>query len=271
MIARTHLRAVLDGRRDLTSSSYVVRFRLLQPMAPPDPGQFVMIRPEYGDSPFWGRPYSVAGFGVDDDEFRLELMIKVVGPGTALWRNLPLGSGALIVGPLGRGFRLEPPPRTAALVAGGIGLPPLLFALPRLGAGGSRCDLYAGATTAAELLEAEPCEKAATATGGRLITTTDDGSAGEGGLITEALERRLDGGTRYDLVLACGPTPMLRAVAELCERRNLEAQLAMEERMGCGMGVCLGCTVHRRDGSNLRLCREGPVLDAREIAWEAPC
>jgi dihydroorotate dehydrogenase electron transfer subunit len=271
MVARTHIRAVLDGRRDLTPTSYIADFRLLQPMARPDPGQFVMIRPEHGDTPFWGRPYSVAGFESDERGGRLELMIKVVGAGTALWRDLPLGCGARVVGPLGNGFKLDPPPRTAALVAGGIGLPPLLFALPRLGAAGARCDLFSGAVSAQELLEPERCARAATATGGRFVATTDDGSAGEPGLVTEALARSLDGGAAYDLVMACGPTPMLRAVGELCERHGLEAQLAMEERMGCGMGVCLGCTVHHRDGSNLRLCREGPVLNARDIQWEAPC
>ncbi len=271
MVARIDVAAVLESRSRLTPTCYVARFRLPRGMPRPAPGQFVMVRPAQGEPPFWRRAYSVAGFSEDGAGALLELMVKVVGPGTALWLELPLGTRALLLGPLGNGFRLEPAAARVALVAGGIGLPPVRFAIPRLAANRSRCDLYLGALTAAEVLDPEGCRRDLATVDGELVVATDDGTAGEAGRVTEVFERHLEGGVDYDLVLGCGPMPMLRALAAVTARRGLPAQLALEERMGCGVGVCLGCIVPTADGSHVRLCTEGPVLDAAAVDWEVVC
>ena len=128
---------------------------------------------------------------------------------------------------------------------------------------GAPFELYLGATTAAELLLVERCR---TAAGGRLVLTTDDGSAGEAGTVVAALARRLDAGARYGRVLGCGPDPMLRAAARLARERGLEAELSLEEPMACGVGVCLGCVVELADGRYVPSCKEGPVFRVADLA-----
>jgi dihydroorotate dehydrogenase electron transfer subunit len=269
MVPRTDRSAVLTARRQLTPATYAVRFQLEGPFPHPVPGQFVMLEIPGGSGTFWRRAYSIAGWGETADGPWLEMMIKVVGPGTAHWRTAPLGSPGRILGPLGNGFPVEEVSGPVAMVAGGIGLPPLLYAMAGLAPRGVRCDLYLGAATAAELIEPEGCARAAAETGGAFVAATDDGSAGEEGLVTEALRRRLEGGERYGALWACGPNPMLRALARLSAEQGIPAWLSMEERMACGLGVCLGCVVPAPDGAHLRVCREGPVFPADAIHWEA--
>jgi len=269
MTRRTDVAGTLLDRRELTPTSFRLRFALAQEMARPLPGQFVMIRPEHGENPFWRRAFSVSGFDTRDGRNVLELMIKAVGPGTALWRRLPPGTPVEVLGPLGNGFSIDRAEGSIALVSGGIGLPPLAYAVPDLQRRGCRCDLFLGAASAAELIDREGCRRLVAATGGRVIPATDDGSAGEAGLVTEVLERRLAAGERYDTVLACGPMPMLRALAAVTERWSIRAEFALEERMACGVGVCLGCILPTADGGHLRVCREGPVVEPARIDWES--
>ncbi|MCG6962216.1 MAG: dihydroorotate dehydrogenase electron transfer subunit [Acidobacteria bacterium] len=271
MVTRSDLAATLAQRSRLTPTCYSVRFAFDAAIPTAVPGQFVMLRPEQGDRPFWGRAYSIAGTGASDTQPTMELMIKTVGPGTALWEQLPLGTRARIVGPLGVGFPCLPAPRSVALVAGGIGLPPLLFAAHRLAGTDARCDLYLGAATAAELIEPQRCRAAAEATGGQLFPVTDDGTAGEAGLVTEALQHRLAEGRRYTAIWACGPMPMLRAATQVGERWDVPVHVALEERMACGVGVCLGCIIPTSDGAHIRTCSEGPVVDGSLIDWETAC
>lgn len=269
MVPRADRSAVLIARRQLTPGTYAVRFQLEGPFPAPRAGQFVMLAIEGSDLPFWRRAYSIAGFGEGIDGPWLELMIKIVGAGTAHWRTAPMESRARILGPLGRGFPVEEATGSIAMVAGGIGLPPLLHAISELTQRGVRCDLYLGASTAAELIEPESCARAVAETGGRFFACTDDGSAGEGGLVTEVLGRHLDSGEAYEAIWACGPNPMLRALARLSAKRGVPAWLSMEERMACGVGVCLGCIAPAPGGEHVRVCTEGPVLPAAAIDWEA--
>jgi dihydroorotate dehydrogenase electron transfer subunit len=156
-------------------------------------------------------------------------------------------------------------------VAGGIGLPPVLFAAERLAAACTSFDLFLGAATSGELLLVERCAGAVAAVGGELILATDDGSRGRRGFVTEGLAQRLDHGVAYVSILACGPTPMLAALTALAHARGLDAQLSLEEPMACGVGVCLGCVVEVSDGRRVASCKEGPVFRVRELAerwWE---
>jgi len=169
--------------------------------------------------------------------------------------------------PLGRGFNLDAAADgRPALVAGGIGLPPVLFAAQRLAEQGVGFDLFLGAVTAAELLEVSRCRAITDAVGGELILTTDDGSAGEAGFVTAALCRRSAQGRRYPRVLACGPDPMLQAVARWASEAGAVAELSLEEPMACGVGVCLGCVVELADGRRVAACKEGPVFEAARLA-----
>ncbi len=262
MVPRRDVTARLLRRRELSPTTYSATFQVDAPLPHPRPGQFVMLGAPGMERPFWRRAFSIASLA--DDE--LEVMVRVVGPGTAYWRRAPEGTPATVLGPLGNGFSIDPGGGRIALVAGGIGLPPLLLAAQEAARAGRPADLYLGAATSSEVLDRDRCRAAAAAAGGTLVITTDDGSEGEPGLVTEALERRLHA---YDLVLACGPLPMLRAVARLAERNGIPAELAMEERMACGVGVCLGCIVPRAGGGHARVCADGPVFGAGELDWEA--
>ena len=226
---------------------------------PPDPrpGQFYMLAAAEGwggsadGRPYLPRAFSYARARMSDAGVRLEFLLEAIGPGTERLASLATGDGLAIVGPLGVGFRTEEQDRAALLVGGGIGSAPLLClhdALP--GARvllGFRSALHA---RAAELFD-------------EVRLATDDGSAGRAGLVTDLLREELerDPGAR---VFACGPPPMLEAVRLICAESGVPAQLALESGMACGFGACFGCVVPTRDGY-LRLCLEGPVLDAERL------
>jgi len=142
----------------------------------------------------------------------------------------------------------------------------VLFAAERLASFNVPFDLYLGAAASSELLEVGRCQAAAEVVRGELVLATDDGSRGEPGFVTSALERRLDAGRRYLRALACGPTPMLGALAQLAMARGLEAEISLEEPMACGVGVCLGCVVELEDGRLVPSCKEGPVFSVTRLA-----
>ena len=266
MIARRDLITRLQSRSELSPTCFRLELASGQPFAA-DPGQFGMLACGDGLDPLLRRPFSLGGVRADGGGAVIELLVKEVGKGTALLRRLPLDCELRLLAPLGSAFTLAAAGRLA-LVAGGIGLPPLLFAAERLAALGAPFDLYLGAATAVELLELERCATAVAAAGGELVVTTDDGSRGEQGFVTAALAARIAGGRAYARALACGPTPMLAALTRLAREVGLEAELSLEEPMACGMGVCLSCVVERADGYRLPTCTHGPVVSTAALAPE---
>lgn len=231
-------------------------------------GQFVMLGlPDLG-AMLIRRPFSVARVhpAPGRDAHSFDVLYKVFGNGTRSLSRLVAGDRAALLGPLGRGFQLPSEPTELILLAGGIGNAIFPLLLQQLGERARSAHMIFGArsrsdlTLLAWLQERCPVE-----------ITTEDGSLGETGRVTAPLQRRLDTpSTVPRLVLACGPHPMLRAVAQLCEARAVPCQVAMEETMACGFGVCLGCVVPTRNPRDeferfVRVCCEGPVFDSREI------
>jgi dihydroorotate dehydrogenase electron transfer subunit len=263
MIARRDHRVRVIARRDLSPTCFALELLTAEPLEAV-PGQFGMLTCGEGLDPLLRRAFSLAAVRRHGAGSIVEMLLKEVGRGSGALRRLAEGAALQLIAPLGNGFTLAAPSTPpVALVAGGIGLPPVLFAAERMAVVGAPFDLYVGATTAAELLLVERCRAAA---GDRLVLATDDGSAGEHGTVVAALERRLDAGTSYARVLACGPDPMLRAAARLARRRGLDAELSLEEPMACGVGVCLGCVVELADGRYVPSCKEGPVFRAADLA-----
>jgi len=252
------------SRTDLSPTCFHLTLATPEPVVA-EPGQFGMVSCGEGLDPLLRRAFSLAGVVAKGSGSEVELLVKEVGKGTALLRRAVPGTELRLLAPLGRGFTLEGG-APAALVAGGIGLPPVLFAAEAMAALGVRFDLFLGATTAAELLEVERCARACEAAGGTLVVTTDDGTRGERGLVVAALERRLAAGHRYARVLACGPTPMLAALTLLARERGVPTEVSLEEPMACGVGVCLGCVVELGDGRFVSACREGPVFPVERLA-----
>ncbi len=266
MIARRDVPARLVERRELSPTCFSLLLATMERL-PAEPGQFGMLSCGQGLDPLLRRPFSVAGVRPLGSGWGVELLVKEVGRGTAWLRRAPLGTILELLAPLGHGFNLEAAASTrAALVAGGIGLPPVLFAAERLAETGAPFDLFLGAATGDELLEIKRCRAAAGAVGGKLVLCTDDGSVGEPGFVTTALARRFAAGQRWERVLACGPDPMLQALARWSVTEGVVAELSLEEPMACGVGVCLGCVVELADGRRVASCKEGPVFEAARLA-----
>lgn len=266
MIARRDLTVRVAERADLSPTCFRLGLETSEEIDAV-PGQFGMLTCGVGFDPLLRRALSIAGVSRREGFTRVEVMVKEVGRGTNLLRHASVESKLRLLAPLGNGFTLIPVEGVRlGLVAGGIGLPPLLFAAVRLAVAGVAFDLFAGAANGREILEAERCLAAVDAVGGELILTTDDGSAGERGFVTAALERRLDGGRRYGRLLGCGPNPMLAALTRIARERSLPAELSLEEPMACGVGVCLGCVVELDDGRYVASCKEGPVFSVDRLA-----
>jgi dihydroorotate dehydrogenase electron transfer subunit len=227
--------------------------RVADPDGPePEPGQFAMLAAaeRWGggedERPFLPRAFSIARRSHGESHFLLE----DVGPGTRRLCELGAGEQLLLLGPLGRGFAAPPQGRRAILVGGGVGIAPLAILLDSLARPPSVLLGFRDSTRA---------EGAALLPGARIAT--DDGSSGHHGLVTELLEQELAADPAA-VVYACGPAGMLEGVRALCERTATPAQLALEAGMACGFGACFGCVVPRRGGGYLRVCVDGPVIDA---------
>ena len=225
------------------------------------PGQFVSLycRDRQKLLP---RPVSLCG--IDTQAGALRLVYRVTGPGTGTAEFSRLGAGEQIriLGPLGNGFPLaEASGRRIVLAGGGIGIPPLLAAARALTAGGTRPQVVLGYRDVLFLKEDfEACASVQIA--------TEDGSAGWRGNVLDAMN---GAGLEPEVIFACGPRPMLRALAAYAEKRDIPCWISMEERMACGVGACLGCVCETAatDGHshvhNARVCTDGPVFLSREV------
>jgi dihydroorotate dehydrogenase electron transfer subunit len=243
----------------------------------PSPGQFAMLTAveRWGagedERPYLPRAFSYARWHGGEAHFLLE----DVGPGTRRLCELREGEGLWALGPLGKGFAALETSRRALLVGGGVGIAPLAILRDRLGESttvllGFRDRAHAeGAALLApgERADAAPRERAEAADavrGGALIVATDDGSVGPRALVTDLLREQLDRDA-HATVYACGPPAMLEAVRALCTERAIPGRLALEAGMACGFGACYGCVVPKRGGGYLRVCVDGPVVDAAEL------
>ncbi len=236
------------------------------------PGQFAMVSGWPGSDPLLPRPLALFRAGGARGKGTVEFVYKVVGRGTALLSGLHPGAPLAMTLPLGRGFDLDRDGRDWWLVGGGVGFSTVFPAGAALGRRRAGFEMFLGARTRDELPPREwtPGESAP----GRIHPCTEDGTAGYFGRVTDLVRERLAALSAADAarltVLACGPLAMLREIASLAASRGAEAQVALENHMACGFGVCWGCVVAVREGAGTayrRVCREGPVFDAREVAW----
>ncbi|MCZ6829210.1 MAG: dihydroorotate dehydrogenase electron transfer subunit [Gammaproteobacteria bacterium] len=224
---------------------------------PGEPGEFVMVRGDWGCHPVLPRAFSLVESGVTGS-----ILVKAAGPGSDLLIGMNVGDELVVFGPLGNGFSVEPFERRPVLVAGGVGVAPLLFLAQQLAAAGVRSTFLYGARTEHDLPLADDIAAVA-----ELRVTTEDGSVGEKGLITEPLQRVLQEDPKA-IVYSCGPEGMLEAVARVAMAQQVECQVALEAPMACGMGTCKGCAVMTTAGSYKYVCYDGPVFAAGDIYGE---
>lgn len=210
------------------------------------PGQFVDIRLE---NLYLRRPISVC----DRQDDVLTLIYKVVGKGTEVMAALKPGTVLNVLTGLGNGYDLSLSGASPLLLGGGVGVPPLYLLAKELIAQGKKVQVILGFNTAAEVFY----EEAFKALGAEVTVVTADGSYGAKGFVTDVLP------AEYSYYYTCGPLPMLKAVYRACQG---EGEYSFEERMGCGFGACMGCSIKTTDGYK-RVCKDGPVLKKGEIVW----
>ena len=216
-------------------------------------GQFGNI--SVGGTHLLRRPIAVCK--VEGNEVTFCYQIK--GEGTQKLKTMGAGTRLNVLMPLGNGFYVEEEEKKVALVGGGVGVFPLISVLRQYG-GEKEISAYIGYRNKAAVCGVEEFEKAT-----KFVGVTDDGSYGEKMNAVQAFEKDLQTGNRPDVVLACGPTPMLRALKTLVEREALPCYVSLEERMGCGIGACLVCVCDKTDGKKARVCKDGPVFNAKDV------
>lgn len=280
------LKAKIIENKKITQSFYKMRIESVYLAKNSKPGQFIEAKCSDGNEPLLRRPLGVHRILKDE----IEILYEVVGKGTELLSGKKTGGYLDIIGPLGNGFKIlsgvYSDKRPAVLVGGGVGIAPLLALAQKL-----VCKVHSrqsivhrkkvyiliGAKTREHIL----CKKEFKALGAEVIISTEDGSDGKKGLITESLQLLLltiDCG--LSAIYACGPTGMLKIVAKIAEEKRIPCQVSLEERMACGVGVCLGCPVKIRTAYSVQpacpagrlyeykmVCKDGPVFNAEEIVW----
>ncbi len=237
-----------------------------------EPGQFVMIKSSPGVDPLLRRPFSIFEILRDGDgtAIGISLLNKRIGVGTSLLYDATPGSHMDCLGPLGRPFEPVTPPAEAWMVAGGVGLAPFVTLAEALRATATKARLFYGARTAPDLTHVDLFERLNV----EPTLATEDGSRGATGFVTGPLEATLRTTPRSTevRVYACGPTPMMRAVAKLAATYGRQCDVSLEQVMGCGLGGCYSCVVLTRTPAGpphfVRSCIDGPVFDAARILWD---
>lgn len=221
------------------------------------PGQFISIYCNDG-SRILPRPISICE--VDKEKGKLRIVYRVVGKGTDEFSKFEVGETVQVVGPLGNGFELHK--KTALIIAGGIGVPPMVETAKALNSLGVKVYVTAGYRNN-EIFLKEDISKYA-----ELIIATEDGSVGTKGNVIDAIKAN---NINAEVIYSCGPTPMLRAVKSYALENNIICQLSLEEKMACGIGACLACVCKSKDIDdhsqvhNKRVCADGPVFYAQEV------
>ncbi len=223
------------------------------------PGQFIHILCE---GRVLRRPISICE--IDKEKGTIRIVFEVRGEGTKWLSRLFVTDKLDVIGPLGHGFKIDDTSKKVAIVGGGIGVPPLLELASKFKENATVILGFRSASAA--ILAADFMKK-----GCSVHLATDDGSLGYKGFVTGPLESLLSR-QKVDTIYACGPTPMLKAVAEIAERENIACQVSLEQRMACGVGACMCCafsvTGKNKEKRYAHVCKEGPVFDAKEVNFD---
>ncbi len=252
------------SNNQVAPDTYLIRFSSPEIASEAVPGQFVMLRINEGFDPSLRRPFSICGVEGEDV---VKILYKVVGKGTKGLTYKDAGDSISVLGPLGKGFSTPDPLKENFLVAGGIGIAPLLFLYQKNKS--AKIHFLSGFRTSGEIIDPGTAGFDA-----EHMIATDDGSAGYDGRVTGLLAEKLEQYKPDDTcVYTCGPHPMLKAVRDECLKNNVPCQVSMETFMACGLGACQGCVVKSDltavKTPYLHVCKEGPVFDMNNIDWES--
>ena len=248
---------VTDNQR-LHSNYVLLKLTAQAPLPPMLPGQFAEIRVDGSPTTFLRRPISIHFVDVERNE--VWFLIQLVGDGTKRLGEARKGDVINVVLPLGNGFTLpEKPSDKLLLVGGGVGTAPMLYLGEQLAKQGCKPTFLLGARSAGDLLQLEKF-----AAYGDVYTTTEDGTHGERGYVTQhsILEQQ-----RFEQIYACGPKPMMMAVARYAKSHEIACEVSLENKMACGVGACLCCVENTVEG-HLCVCKEGPVFNINQLLWQ---
>ena len=271
---RTVMTGVIHSNDAAAEDFFVMSVAVSDAFQAAMPGQFVMVRIKGRDFPFLPRPFSIFSVAHEGGTTIIEILYQVVGKGTKLLSRLGRGDELTILGPLGKGFDIRQDRHTIVLIAGGVGIAPLYF-LAEYCKGSddvpekqTRIICFMGARTADYLIGRERLDKICDT----LLVSTDDGSEGYCGTVTDCFENHIGSVNVEDSTLyCCGPYLMMQSVARKVRKYSMPCQVSMEARMACGIGACLGCSVKMKTDDEtvryLRVCKDGPVFDVAMIDW----
>lgn len=248
---------VTDNQR-LHSNYVLLKLTAQAPLPPMLPGQFAEIRVDGSPTTFLRRPISIHFVDVERNE--VWFLIQLVGDGTKRLGEARKGDIINVVLPLGNGFTLpEKPSDKLLLVGGGVGTAPMLYLGEQLAKQGCKPTFLLGARSAGDLLQLEKFVAY-----GDVYTTTEDGTHGERGYVTQhsILEQQ-----RFEQIYACGPKPMMMAVARYAKSHEIACEVSLENKMACGVGACLCCVENTVEG-HLCVCKEGPVFNINQLLWQ---
>lgn len=220
------------------------------------PGQFVQIRVDGSPDTFLRRPVSF--YDVDYQKNSIRLLIQVVGKGTDLLSRLVPGDNLNLIYPLGNTFTMPAKDESCLLIGGGVGIAPLFYLAKLLKQAGNRFDFLIGFRNHDRIIEYDEFGKLAT-----VYLTTEDGSSGEKGYVTD---HSVLSGKKYERIFCCGPDPMMKAVARYAKSNGISCEVSLENLMACGFGICLCCIVDTTKG-NICTCTEGPVFNINDLKW----
>ena len=247
--------AIVISQKEIATDIFDLTIQTKEIAAAAKAGQFISLYCNDGTK-LLPRPISLCG--IDREAGTLRLVYRVTGEntGTEQFSKCKAGDEIRVLGPLGNGF--EPGDKKAFLIGGGIGIPPMLQLAKEL-----NCEKTAVLGYRNELFLLDDFNAVCDT-----IIATEDGSAGTKGNVIDAIKAN---GATADVIYACGPTPMLRALKAYAEENDMECYVSMEERMACGIGACLACVCktkekdHHTNVNNKRICKEGPVFNAKEV------
>jgi dihydroorotate dehydrogenase electron transfer subunit len=264
--------------RDLGARNYLLTVNTPEQARLVRPGQFIMLKcvEEVGENPLLRRPFTIFDIHRSPRSGKpagLDLLVKDVGSGTRKLTQVRSGQMLDCLGPQGRGFQVPSEMRNrleiACLVAGGVGIAPLYLLAQSLLAQNVKPVLFYGGARMDDLVLREYFERL----GIEISYTTEDGSFGDRGIVTQPVARFLEANARREIrAYACGPWGMMKAIHALCVKANVQCEVSLEARMGCALGACLGCVVRSKDQQGeeqyLRVCQDGPVMNSRLIDWD---
>lgn len=252
---------------------FLMKVTLPREFSEPKPGQFVMIRIAGLAEPFLGRPMSIYSFQRKKFSTEIELLYRVAGKGTQILAGLMSGSQLEVHGPLGGSYATFPEKENIVFIAGGIGVAPLSllaqYLCKNVCVSPSQMSFYLGAQTSLAVVGLDKLKDLCY----NIHICTDDGTLGQKSLVTSAFQKDMK---KYDpantALYACGPKPMMKALAGILGKRKFNCQVSLEERMACGVGACMGCAVAIKDRQGnvayRRVCADGPVFNLEDVIWE---